>query len=72
MAKKRDYTQFEAQLKKLLKNGVIQFWYRLTPGQYRLNDELDIYPKSHRYFFVPTNERGEYQDLEDFVCSIYF
>jgi hypothetical protein len=71
MSKRTDYTQFEALLKKLLREGVIQYWLLLTPGQYRLNDELDIFPKSRKFFYVPTKERGEYQDLEDFICSIY-
>lgn len=67
---KPDYEKIEELFEILLAQDVLTEWVMLTPGQYRLNGVLDIYPKSRKYFYVPTDERGYYQDLEDFIRLI--
>lgn len=66
---KFNYEQLEEELQELLAQDIITSFYELTKGQYRINDELDIFPKSQRYFYVSTKERGSYGNLEDFLYN---
>lgn len=68
---KINYEKIEEQLEVLLAQNVISEWRLLTPGQYRLNESVDIYPKHKRWFSVETKERGEYKDLEDFLRILF-
>ncbi len=65
------YQKIEELLEVLCAQNIIGEWYELTKGQYRLNGELDIFPRHQKYFYVPTKERGNYKDLEDFIRTIY-
>ncbi len=67
---KVNYEKIENILDTYLSQDWIESWRLLTPGQYRINEKLDIYPKSKRYFWVPTEERGQYEDLENFLDTI--
>lgn len=64
---KLNYEKIEELLEVLLAQDVLNGWRELTKGQYRLNEKLDIFPKRKKYFYVPTEERGNYDDLESFI-----
>ena len=68
---KYDYSLFEEILREMEADGFIKNWVKLTQGQYRINNKLDVYPKSRKYFYVPTEERGEYEDLASFIGLIF-
>lgn len=68
---KINYEQIEDLLEKMLGYGQIEEWRTLTSGQYRINEQLDIYPRHKRFFFVPTQERGTYENLEDFIYKTF-
>lgn len=68
---KINYEKIEELLEVLLAQDVISEWRLLTPGQYRIDEKLDIYPKSKGYFWIETQERGNYKDLEDFLRIIF-
>ncbi len=69
MSKKRkfDYSQIEDFLEIELAQDRIESWRQLTLGQYRINEKVDIYPRSKKYFYVPSEERGDYENLSDFL-----
>lgn len=66
---KVNYEKIEEQLEILLGQNIIQEWRLLTPGQYRINETTDIFPKSKKWFNVETKLRGEYKNLEDFLLQ---
>ena len=68
---KFDYAQFEERLEVLLAQDTISGWEGFGPGHYRINGELDIWPRRQKYFYQPTGEHGGYTDLLaflDLVC----
>lgn len=65
--KKYDYAQFEEELEVLLAQDVITGWEVFGAGHYRINGVLDIWPRRRKYFYHPTAEHGQYEDLVDFV-----
>lgn len=50
-----------------LAQGVIAEWDAFGPGHYRINGELDVWPRRRKYLFHPTKENGTYRDSRDFV-----
>ncbi len=71
MAIYRNYNKLEEQLEIYLAQDYIIEWRQFTSGQYRLNGELDIFPKSGKYFYVPTKKRGYYTDLLKLILSLF-
>jgi len=67
---KIDYAKIEEQLEILLALDKIYSWRELTKGQYRINESFDIYPRHQRYFVIKTEERGEYDNLQDFITEM--
>ncbi len=67
---KFDYQKFEEQLEVLLAQNRIDGWRVLTAGQYRLNEYLDIFPKSHAWFNAETKQRGKFHNLEKLIDNI--
>lgn len=43
----------------------------LTPYQFRVNNELDIYPTNKKYHILSSGKRGVYDDLEDFLVKMF-
>ena len=68
---KFDYAQFEEELEVLLAQDMISGVEAFGPGHYRLNGELDVWPRRKKYFYHPTGEHGEYRDLWGFVELIF-
>ena len=71
MSKPYDYQAFEEQLEILLATDAIQGWEGFGPGHYRINGELDIWPRRRKYFYHPTAEHGQYKNLVEF-CGLLF
>lgn len=72
---KFDYRQFEESLEVLVAQDVIDGWEGFGPGHYRINGVLDIWPRRSKYFYHPTAEHGEYEELVafiDLVCPKMF
>jgi hypothetical protein len=40
---------------------------QLTPYQFRINDEIDLYPIHNRYFKIRYKKWGGYKDAEEFI-----
>lgn len=70
MKRRFDYWPAIEELEILLGKGVILEWTLLSPGQFRISKKLDIYPKSKKYFFIPEQEWGTYDDLEELIREL--
>ncbi len=44
---------------------------QLTEYHFRVNGFLDIFPTSKKWHNVKTNRRGRYNDVLDFVCTVF-
>jgi hypothetical protein len=64
---KYDYQRFEESLEILLARDVIQEWRGLGPGHYRINGELDVWPKNGNYHNLMTDEHGRFSRLEELL-----
>jgi hypothetical protein len=62
---KYNYRQFEEELEVLLAQDVLLGWQGFGVGHYRINGELDIWPKNHNYHFIFDGNRGRYKELAD-------
>lgn len=69
---KFDYVKFEDHLEVLLGLDIIQEWRGLGPGHYRINGELDVWPKNGNYHNLLTNEHGKFTNLEKLLESYQF
>jgi len=65
MSKKFDYTQFEEELESLLGIGIIEEWRAFGPGHYRVNGELDVWPRHKKYMVVDSWKSDTYENLSD-------
>lgn len=65
---KFNYQQFEEHLEVLLAQDVLVGWQAFGPGHYRLNGELDVWPRNNKFHFITDDRRGQYQTLRDLVC----
>ena len=65
---KFNYPQFEEELEILLAQDIISGWQAFGPGHYRINDEIDVWPRRKKYMVVNTWECKTYKDLLD-ICG---
>lgn len=70
MSKPYDYQAFEEQLEIILARDAIRGWEGFGPGHYRINGELDIWPRRRKYMYLETGEHGQYQDLTNFLTLV--
>ena len=68
---KINYSQIEDFLEVELSQDRIKSWRKLTAGQYRINEALDIYPRRKKMHWVETGERGTYQNLERLIDLLF-
>ena len=66
-----NYELIEEQLESLKDQKLIFHWKEMSPGQYRINDVLDLYPAHHKWHSLPSSKRGKYYDLVDFVGGFF-
>lgn len=67
-----NYKPTEEMLEILIALDKINGWEILAPGQYRISHKLDIYPKSQKYFYIPKQEWGTYEDLESLIFNLKY
>jgi hypothetical protein len=72
MSKPFNYAKFEEELEILLAQDVIAGWEGFGPGHYRINGELDIWPRRKKCFYLPTKEMAEYTSLREFLEQVLF
>lgn len=65
------YTQFEDELEGLLGIGAIEEWQAFGPGHYRINGELDVWPKNRRYYTKDLGKSRQYRDIEQLLLLIF-
>lgn len=70
MSKTYDYQRFEESLEVLLAQDLIESWEGFGPGHYRINGVLDVWLRRKKYFYHPTAEHGEYEELAAFVVLV--
>ncbi len=68
---KFNYTGFENYLEVLLAQDVIKEWRKLTEGAYRINEDLDIWPRRNKYHSFSGQAWGKYDNLESFIRLIF-
>ncbi len=44
----------------------------ITPYQFRINQQIDIYPLHNRYHILETGERGGYREAKVFLMEFFF
>ena len=68
---KVNYAYIETTLLRLKEAALIKSVAKLGAGHYRINNALDIYPRSKKWHSLPTGKRGKYYDLEDFITGFF-
>jgi hypothetical protein len=63
---KFNYQQFEAELETYLAQDLISGWQAFGIGHYRINGELDIWPKNRKFGWYLEGYYGEYRSLRRF------
>lgn len=44
---------------------------RLNECQFRIDEQLDLFPTNRRYHFIPRNKRGSYKKARDVVQAFF-
>lgn len=51
--------------------GQVSYWDRPSPGHYRVNGVLDLWPASQEWRSLLTGKRGRYSDVVTFVMGYF-
>lgn len=68
---KVNYTIIEQQLQDLVAARLVTAWEEKAPGQYRIDESLDLYPRHQKYHSLRTGKRGKYWNLKEFVGGFF-